>query len=69
MCHKTCHVHSDSRGLVAKQKSTKSLHSHDKQVSVAPCSYFLLHIATWLSSSRDTLIYKHTYLINTYKRV
>ena len=40
-CHETCHVHSDGLGLVAKHREiTKSLHSHDKQVSVAPCSYF-----------------------------
>ena len=37
-CHETCHVYSDSCGLMAKHRETT--HSHDEQVSVAPCSYF-----------------------------
>ena len=43
---------------LSKEKCTKSLHSHDKQVIVAPCSYFLLHIALARANLSPTVLEK-----------
>ena len=48
---------------LSTKKSTKSLHLHDEQVSVAPCSYFLLHIATRNNSKHTARVFSKSQFV------